>query len=95
MSYGEGMRRFEENRQADIYLGELETTLAAIDVDISQAIQSCKEEVASGRATEPVFVRTALHELRTALRENRSVVSAGRGGYLFEQGENALDFWKI
>ena len=75
--------------------GELETTLAAIDVDISQAIQSCKEEWASGRATDQVFVKTALNELRTALRENRSVVGAGRGGYLFEQGENALDFWKL
>ena len=75
--------------------GELETTLAAIDVDISQAIQSCTEELGSGRAADPMFVKTALNELRTAVKENRRVVDAGRGGYLFEQGENALDFWKI
>ncbi|EPS94820.1 hypothetical protein FOMPIDRAFT_58724 [Fomitopsis schrenkii] len=74
---------------------ELETTLAAIDVDISQAVQSCKEELDSGRATDPVFVKTALNELRTAVRENRRVIGTGRSGYLFEQGENALDFWKI
>lgn len=74
---------------------ELETMLAVIDVDISQAVQSCKEELGSGRAADPVFVKSALNELRTAVRENRSMVGAGRGGYLFEQGENALDFWKI
>ncbi|KZT66215.1 hypothetical protein DAEQUDRAFT_752233 [Daedalea quercina L-15889] len=74
---------------------ELETALAAIDVDISQAVQSCKEEVDSGRMSDQVFARTAVNELRTAVKSNRRVVESGRGGYLFEQGENALDFWKI
>ncbi|TFY67827.1 hypothetical protein EVJ58_g1384 [Rhodofomes roseus] len=74
---------------------ELETLLAAIDVDISQAVQSCKEEVESGRATDMSFARAAVNELRVAVKENRMVVVSGEGGYLFEQGENALDYWKI
>ncbi|KAH9913207.1 uncharacterized protein B0H18DRAFT_1050295 [Fomitopsis serialis] len=74
---------------------ELETLLAAIDVDISQAIQSCKEEADSGRVTNLAFGRAAVNELRAAVKGNRMVVVSGVGGYQFEQGENALDYWKI
>jgi len=36
-----------------------------------------------------------VNELRAAVKGNRVVMVSGVGGYLFEQGENALDYWKI
>lgn len=74
---------------------DLEGIFASIDADISQAIQSSREEWESGRVTDIETARVAISALRSALEESRLTVEASRGGYRFEQGEFALDFWKI
>ncbi|KZT05107.1 uncharacterized protein LAESUDRAFT_744060 [Laetiporus sulphureus 93-53] len=75
--------------------GELENVLASIDTDISQAIQSSREELESGRVRDLETARNAVNRLRSAVRDCREVVNKGIGGYPFEQGATALDFWKI
>lgn len=73
---------------------ELEGLLASIDADISQAIQSSREELDSGRVTDMEAAVAAVNEIRLAVKESRQVGS-GVGGCPFEQGAIALDFWKF
>ncbi|PCH42799.1 hypothetical protein WOLCODRAFT_102624 [Wolfiporia cocos MD-104 SS10] len=104
-SYGAGLG-FESLRDLAIVVrctrgiqwdegSELEYTLASIDADISQAIQSSREEMDGGRVTDLSEARGAVNELRAAVKECRRVAESGAGGYPFEQGAIALEFWKI
>lgn len=73
-----GLRWSEEGQMADV--------LAMIDADISQAIQSCKEEMARGCIRDIVDARKALHNLRTALNECQVEVESWGGEFPFERG---------
>lgn len=72
----------------------IEDTLAAIDADISQALQSSKEEMEAGRA-DMVEARQAIENLRTALAESVQDVESWDGYHPFERGVASLEYWKI
>lgn len=74
---------------------EMEHTFASIDSDVSQAIQSAKEEVEGDRVSDMEAAREAVHELRSAVQDSVRDANGGGGGYHFEQGELSLRFWKI
>lgn len=76
----------------------LEELLASVDTDISQAIQSSREELDGGRVGDLAKARGAVDELRGAVEECRLTAESaesGNYGYSFEQGRAALEFWKI
>lgn len=75
--------------------GEIEDTLAAIDADISQALQSSREEMEAGRVGNMVEARQAIESLRAALTASVRDVESWNGGYPFERGVASLEFWKI
>lgn len=70
---------------------QLANDLAIIDADISQAIQSCKEEYASGNARDINTARTALRKLRAALAECRENVESWGGEFPFSRGSANAD----
>lgn len=62
--------------------------LAILDSDLSQAIQSCKEEVASGLIqTESEFnnLRVTVDDLYRALEDSRRIVASWGGEYCFDR----------
>ena len=73
-----GLRWNEEGEMADI--------LAAVDADISQAIQSCKEELASDNVRDLNVARATLHNLRSALDDCYAEVESWNGEFPFERG---------
>lgn len=64
---------------------------AIIDVDISQAIQSCKEELANGYVRDIGIARTALRKLRGALVDCRREVESWGGEFPFSRGCSNAD----
>lgn len=60
--------------------------LAVVDADISQAIQSCKEEYTSGNIRDISIARTALRKLRVALNDCRVEVESWGGEFPFSRG---------
>ena len=64
----------------------LPNELAMIDADISQAIQSCREEFTSGNVHDPIAARTTLLKLRAALIECRSEIEEWGGEFPFARG---------
>ncbi|KAJ7113232.1 hypothetical protein C8R43DRAFT_132154 [Mycena crocata] len=85
-----GLRWEHEGPVADI--------LAVIDADIAQAIQSCKEELESGRvggAEAPGVARMALNELRSTVGASCGDVDAWGGEFPFERAKSSLAYWKL
>lgn len=78
-----GLRWDSDDNLADV--------LAVIDADISQAIQSCKEEIASGRTRDITAARSSLRKLRAALEDSRAEVEAWGGEYPFMKGSANAD----
>ena len=74
---------------------EIETTLAEIDADISQALQSSREELDGGRVGDIASARAAISDLRAAVRESKIAVENWGGVYPFERAEATLEFWKM
>jgi len=73
----------------------LESTFAEIDADISQALQSSREEMESGRLADISTARAALEELKLAIKESRQAVEGWRGVFPFERAAATLEFWKL
>ncbi|KAI0645462.1 hypothetical protein C8Q79DRAFT_694843 [Trametes meyenii] len=72
----------------------LEDLLATIDADITQAIQSAKEEYDAGR----ISVETAKEvcdTLRAALLDNREKVRGWGGDFPFERALSGVELWKL
>jgi len=65
--------------------------LAVIDADISQAIQSCKEEWMGGHVRDTGAARAALRKLRAALAECREEVEIWGGEFPFSRGSSNAD----
>lgn len=81
-------RRWEES-------GIMENTFSDIDADISQALQSTREELDGGRVSDLGSAREVLRELRTTLRESQEEVKSWGGVYPFERAAATLEFWKL
>lgn len=75
--------------------GEMEIVLAEIDADISQALQSSREEMDSGRMVDITAARSAISDLKAAVRESKLAVQQWGGTYPFERAEATLEFWKL
>ncbi|KAI0338675.1 hypothetical protein BDW22DRAFT_1362772 [Trametopsis cervina] len=73
----------------------LESTFAEIDADISQALQSSREEWESGRLADIATARAAVDELKAAIRDSQLAVQSWRGVFPFERAAATLEFWKI
>lgn len=71
--------------------------LAILDSDLSQAIQSCKEEIAGGHLNsedELAGARASLEELYRALEESRRQVATWGGEFCFDRGYFAAEHWR-
>lgn len=66
-------------------------TLAIIDTDISQAIQSCREELLNGNVRDITAARNALRKLRRALADCRKDVEGWGGEFPFSRGSANAD----
>lgn len=65
--------------------------LATIDADISQAVQSCKEELAGGHVRDITVARAALRKLRCSLADCRAEVESWGGEFPFSRGSSNAD----
>ncbi|TBU24554.1 hypothetical protein BD311DRAFT_766301 [Dichomitus squalens] len=74
---------------------EMEDVLANIDADISQAIQSSKEELDGGRVADLQGAREVVQELRSVVHESQIDVRKWDGAFPFERAASSLEFWRI
>lgn len=74
---------------------ELEDLFAEIDADISQALQSTREELESGRVTDKGAARTAINDFRAAVEETQKEVKSWGGAYPFERAVSGLAYWRL
>ncbi|EMD32713.1 hypothetical protein CERSUDRAFT_118460 [Gelatoporia subvermispora B] len=74
---------------------DMDHILAAIDADISQAIQSSREELEGERVTGLERVRGDVNVLREAVSESQKDTAARGIGFPFERGAASLNFWKM
>ncbi|KAF8801751.1 hypothetical protein BYT27DRAFT_7226664 [Phlegmacium glaucopus] len=75
--------------------GDMADILAVIDADISQAIQSSKEEIEGGRVVDFTSAREAKNELRCAVNDSLADVKSWGGEFPFERAVASIEFWKI
>jgi len=75
--------------------GIMENTFSDIDADISQALQSTREELDGGRVSDITKARDVLHELRSTIQESQQEVKSWGGVYPFERAAATLEFWKL
>ncbi|KAF7421346.1 hypothetical protein PC9H_011869 [Pleurotus ostreatus] len=75
--------------------GEMADTLAMIDADIAQALQSCKEETEAGRVEDIRLARESITKLRIAVEECHKQVEAWGGEIPFERSSSSLELMKL
>ncbi|TFK83493.1 hypothetical protein K466DRAFT_554979 [Polyporus arcularius HHB13444] len=73
----------------------MEGVLADIDADISQAIQSSKEEIEGGRVVDMQAARGVMQELRSAVNESQMDVKKWEGVFPFERAASSLEYWRV
>ena len=73
----------------------MEDVLAHIDADISQGIQSSKEEFDGGRVTDIQDAREIGQELRSAVGESQIDVKKWDGAFPFERAASSLEYWRV
>jgi hypothetical protein len=76
-------------------VGELSDILALVDADISQAIQSSKEEIDAGRIGDLASARQIVTELRAAVRDSFLDCETWGGEFPFERASGSIEFWKF
>ncbi|KAJ8454032.1 hypothetical protein ONZ45_g7815 [Pleurotus djamor] len=74
---------------------EFADTLAMIDADIAQALQSCKEELEGGRVDDSRLAHDQLSALKRAVDECHSRVESWRGELPYERASASLEHMKI
>ncbi|KIO23618.1 hypothetical protein M407DRAFT_107936 [Tulasnella calospora MUT 4182] len=76
---------------------DMEDALVVIDADIAQALQSCREQLASGDnlVKHREAARETLDKLRNVLAESRRDIEVWGGEFPFEKGELAIQGWKL
>ena len=75
--------------------GPMTDSLCAVDADISQAVQSAKEEVAAGRVIDMSTARATLHDMGARTAESFQDTSAWGGEFPFEQARASVQYWKL
>ena len=75
--------------------GPMADTLFAVDADISQAMQSAKEELAAGRVTDMSTARAIVHELSVHTADSLKDTSEWGCEFPFEQAAASLEYWKL
>ncbi|KAF5358767.1 hypothetical protein D9758_008573 [Tetrapyrgos nigripes] len=86
----ETLARFKWDSQ-----GEMAKALTVVDSDISQAIQSCKEEMDAGRASDVEEVRVIVQYLRSAVDQSMMDVESWGGEFPFERASFSIEYWKL
>ncbi|KAJ8468519.1 hypothetical protein ONZ51_g9587 [Trametes cubensis] len=82
-----GLRWEEDSR--------MEAVLAEVDEDLTQAIQSAKEEIDGGRVPEAVQARMVHDALRQALLEDKKDVESWGGDFPFGRALPSVELWKV
>ncbi|GJE92252.1 hypothetical protein PsYK624_084050 [Phanerochaete sordida] len=75
--------------------GPLADTLAAVDADIAQALQSCREEFGSGRVADVDAARATLQELEATLIASQDDTARWEGDFPFERALVDVQHWKL
>ncbi|KAJ3543815.1 hypothetical protein NM688_g5817 [Phlebia brevispora] len=75
--------------------GLMADSLAAVDADISQAIQSAKEELAGGRVSDLTAARAAVKELGMYVAESLKDTARWGGEFPFERALASIEYWKL
>ncbi|OCH86360.1 hypothetical protein OBBRIDRAFT_738153 [Obba rivulosa] len=74
---------------------EMEDVLTEIDGDVTQAIQSSKEQMEGGRVENVTAARETVERLRTALRNSKEDVASWGEMYPFEKAAASVQYWKF
>jgi len=74
---------------------ELEDTLAIVDGDISQALQSCREQLVNELVADLDVARMELRNLRAALMESKVDSESWGGDFAFERSLMSVDVLKL
>ncbi|KAI8992728.1 hypothetical protein BD414DRAFT_482001 [Trametes punicea] len=75
--------------------GAMEDALAAIDADISQAIQSAKEEIDGNRVADFHEAREVVNAMRSAVNDSQVDVKKWNGEFPFERAAASLEYWRV
>ncbi|ESK92973.1 hypothetical protein Moror_8976 [Moniliophthora roreri MCA 2997] len=81
-------RRWDEN-------GEFAQILVNVDSDITQAIQSCKEEIDAGRVNDFDHARKIINNLRFWLERSFQDAQSWGREFPFERASYSAHFWKL
>ncbi|KAH9894999.1 hypothetical protein C8Q73DRAFT_645878 [Cubamyces lactineus] len=82
-----GLRWEEDSR--------IEAVLAEVDEDVTQAIQSAKEEIDGGRVSEVAQARVVRDALLRVLLEDKKEVEGWGGDFPFERALPSVELWKV
>ncbi|KAG7087016.1 hypothetical protein E1B28_012994 [Marasmius oreades] len=69
--------------------------LVVLDSDITQAIQSCKEEKEAGRIVDQTRMRKVVENLRSVLKESSEEVRSWDGVFPFDKATSSVQYWKV
>lgn len=75
--------------------GEMTDSLAVLDSDMTQAIQSGREELMRENGAGVNEARAIVKELRLRLSEASASVKSWGGEFPFERTQASLEYWKI
>ncbi|KAF8837522.1 hypothetical protein BDN67DRAFT_972848 [Paxillus ammoniavirescens] len=75
--------------------GCMADTLAVIDADICQAIQSCKEEIMGGRVTDLAAAQDTISEIWASVGKSSRDVEDWGGEFPFDKTANSIGCWRI
>ena len=75
--------------------GKMVDTLAAVDADIAQALQSAREEFGSRRVNEREMARAAVRALEETLSASLNDTIGWKGEFPFERALADVQCWKI
>jgi len=74
---------------------EMAYSLAILDADMTQAIQSSKEELMREKGSGANEARAVVKELRLRLSEASASVKSWGGEFPFERTQASLEHWKL
>lgn len=75
--------------------GALAATLAAVDADIAQALQSAREEFGAGRVADLDAARKTLRDLEETLCASEDDTARWEGDFPFERSLVDVQHWKL
>ncbi|KAH8108089.1 hypothetical protein BXZ70DRAFT_914121 [Cristinia sonorae] len=76
--------------------GQMADALAMVDADITQAIQSCKEELGSGRVKDLSGARKAVASIGEAINAVRADCARwDEDAFPFDRAEASVQYWKF